>query len=88
MTDAAPVRTIPKLTPVDSSNIKAIGYAKAARELFVEFNKGGLYVYLDVPPEEALAFVKAESLGSHLAQRIKPTFRFEKCPSQPVEVRP
>ena len=36
---------MPELTPVESSNIKAVGYDDATEELTVEFHNGSQYRY-------------------------------------------
>ena len=61
-----------KMTPVNSSNIKAIGYNKLALELHVEFKSGKTFAYKYVSPSEYLDFLEADSVGKHFAQFIKP----------------
>jgi hypothetical protein len=61
----------PEMVPVSSSNLKAVGYDAAARELHVEFKNGGRYVYANVGPETHAALMGAKSKGSHLADAIK-----------------
>ncbi|WP_448616046.1 KTSC domain-containing protein [Modestobacter sp. URMC 112] len=61
---------------VQSSTIRAVGYDLEHSVLEVEFHGGGVYDYLDVPPEEALAFLEADSLGRHLNARIKPRYAY------------
>lgn len=58
------------LTPVDSSNLSAIGYDAATRTLRIEF-KGGksprTYDYHDVPAETYAALQDAPSKGGFWA---------------------
>jgi hypothetical protein len=61
-----------KMTPVTSSNIKAIGYNKLALELQVEFKSGKTFAYKYVSPSEYLDFLEADSVGKHFVQFIKP----------------
>lgn len=60
-------------TPVDSSNVRSIGYDPATQELHVEFHStpGTVYVYSGVPPEKHAALMAAESKGSALHTTIK-----------------
>ena len=59
------------MKPVESSNIRAIGYDESKAELHVEFKGSGVYVYHDVPKETYDKFMAAESKGSFLAKNIK-----------------
>jgi len=58
------------MKPVESSNIRAIGYDESKAELHVEF-KGGIYIYHDVPKKVYDNFMVAESKGSLFAKNIK-----------------
>jgi hypothetical protein len=53
---------------VDSSTIKAIGYADGV--LVVEFTNGHLYAY-NMAPAEFEAFARAESKGSYFNKTIR-----------------
>jgi len=60
-------------TLVDSTSIASIGYQSARRELEIEFRASGdVYRYFDVPGEEHVAFMAAESKGTYLNQVFKP----------------
>jgi hypothetical protein len=60
------------LVPVASSNVEAVGYDAAARELHVRFKSGPtVYVYEGVAPEQHQALIAADSIGSHLHRHIK-----------------
>ena len=73
----------PTLKPVDSSAIAALGYDPASRTLFVRFRAGGLYAYLDVPPETSTAFEAAPSKGGFFQDEIDPVFRYVRLDDQP-----
>lgn len=60
--------------PVDSSSLNSLGYDARKRMLEVEFRNGGVYRYLDVPPDEFEALKGADSVGRHLNQEIKPFY--------------
>ena len=53
-----------ELTPVESSNVAAIGYDADSRELRVQFKGGAIYRYVGVPPEVHTALMGAPSKGS------------------------
>jgi len=57
--------------PVTSTDIASIGYDSESRVLEVEFIKGGLYQYSEVPPEEHEGFMAADSKGKYFHARIK-----------------
>lgn len=63
---------IPKMTPVNSSNIDAIGHDDVAGELYVRFRSGKIYVYSEVPAETYNQLLQADSKGSFLNREIKP----------------
>jgi hypothetical protein len=60
-----------KMTPVESSTIKAIGYDVLNRELHVDFHGTGSYIYSNVPIQKASSLLNADSHGKHLNQIIK-----------------
>lgn len=63
------------LSPVESSNIRAIGYDGARRHLYIEFKAAGLYRYDDVPPQTVAAFMGATSIGQHFHRHIKGAYK-------------
>lgn len=65
------------LTPVTSSNIKAIGHDATKDELHVDFGNG-VYVYAGVPASAHAALIGAESVGKHFHQHIKGKFDHRK----------
>jgi hypothetical protein len=59
-------------TRVDSTSIASIGYEPRKRELEIEFRpSGAVYRYFDVPKEEHISFMAAESKGTYLNQVFK-----------------
>lgn len=62
--------------PVSSSNIASIGYDQETQTLQVEFIKGSIYQYFDVPQAVYEEFINAESKGRYLAQQIKGNYRY------------
>lgn len=62
--------------PVSSSNIASIGYDQKTQTLEVEFLKGSLYQYFDVPQIVYEEFIGADSKGKFLATQIKGIYRY------------
>lgn len=67
-----------KRESVNSSNIASIGYDQASSTLEVEFFKGGVYQYFDVPKNVFQGMITANSHGEYLAQNIKGHYRYSK----------
>lgn len=76
-----PESTIP-LTPVNSSQLAAVGYDPAGRTLAIQFKgKGGAgstYHYAEVPAEVHAGLMSAESCGKFFGASIKGKFAFTK----------
>lgn len=79
-----------QLEPVQSSQVKAIGYDAATQTLAVQFTHGAgaIYHYPNVAPEVHAAFVSSESIGKFFGKHIKPTTNFKKYPGTPVVAEP
>jgi hypothetical protein len=56
---------------VESSNIASIGYDPETQTLEIEFKRGGVYQYSDVPADVWEAFQAAESKGKFFHAEIK-----------------
>lgn len=56
------------LTPVESSNIAAVGHTDGT--LTVQFKSGAIYDYADVPSEVFEEFVSADSVGRYFNQNL------------------
>lgn len=63
---------------VESSNIAAIGYAAETAVLTIQFIKGGVYEYYDVPSHEHEALMSADSKGTYAHQNIYKVYRQQK----------
>lgn len=59
-----------EMTPVDSSNILAIGYDPDSATLTIAFKDGSEYEYYDVPQHEFDNFLAADSKGKYGNQNI------------------
>lgn len=69
----APRPNIP-LTPVTSSQVKAIGYDPLTKTLACQFTHGAghIYHYPNVEPKVHADFMAAKSIGKFFGQNIKP----------------
>ena len=67
-----------KMIEVESSNIKAIGYDKPTRALYVKFLNDTNYVYANVDENIYNELMKAESHGKYLNSNIKGKFDYTK----------
>lgn len=63
------------LTPVKSSNIKAVGYDPQSRALTVEFHSGAQHRYDDVPPEHHQGLIEADSVGKYFHANVRSAFK-------------
>jgi hypothetical protein len=68
----------PEMTPVDSTNVEALGYDAKNEQLYVQFLNGGLYLYTGVDQQSYDELREAPSIGSHFNREIKPNFQHEK----------
>jgi len=59
---------------VSSSAICSIGYLSRHGLLFIEFNRGALWAYEQVPPAIYDQLVRASSIGRFFQQQIKNVF--------------
>jgi len=61
------------LTPVQSGQVKAIGYDASTKTLAVTFTRGPgtIYHYSGVEPEMHADFLQAESIGTFFGHHIK-----------------
>lgn len=63
---------------VESSAIKLITYNEATRDLTVEFKKGSVYKYLDVPLEEVQDMLASPSKGEYFNTYIRGRYLYQK----------
>ncbi|WP_120967837.1 KTSC domain-containing protein [Comamonas sp. lk] len=69
------------MEPVESNQVKAIGYDPATKTLAVTFTRGpgSIYHYPNVEPELHVNFMQAESKGTFFGKNIK-ELPFDKFP--------
>lgn len=61
---------------LSSSNVASAGYDDQSRTLEIEFHKGGVYQYFDVPRTTYEQLVNAASPGGFLHEQIRGVFRY------------
>lgn len=71
-------------TPVESSQLKSIGYDLEGGILEVEFKGGGVYRYSGVSPITHLELIQAGSVGKYFGQHIRGKFKTEKHEPPPA----
>lgn len=64
--------------PVQSSNLRTVGYDKETKILEIEFIKGGVYQYFDVSESVYLELVSADSKGTYFQKHIRGRFRYRR----------
>ncbi len=74
--------------PVVSSNLRAVGYDPARRELRVVFKSGSVHDHMGVSPEEHSALMAADSHGKHYNEHIKGRYASLKAGGAPMEDGP
>lgn len=67
-----------KRKSVESSNIKSIGYNESKRFLEIEFSRGDIYQYLDVPVKEYINLINAESIGKYFWTHIRNIYGYKR----------
>ena len=63
---------------VESSNIDSVAYNNYDSTLFINFKRGGRYVYLGVPDSVYTALLGSQSKGSFFHQYIKNKYSYKK----------
>jgi hypothetical protein len=61
---------------VESTNVEWVGWPESGEPImFVRYSSGKLYGYLGVSRQRTVAAAYSSSVGSYIAQRVKPKFR-------------
>jgi hypothetical protein len=69
---------VPRLEPVASSSIAAVGYDAAAQILHVRFVSGQAYLYHGVPGQVHAHLLAAESKGAYFNRAIRDVYPFQR----------
>ena len=77
-----------KTIPVDSSNLKEIGYDPDNKELRVSFHGGAVHDHAGVPVEQYAGLMSAASHGKYYNEHIKGHYPSMKAGGQPVLNKP
>jgi len=64
--------------PVDSSNLRSIGYDPETQTLEIEFHSGGIYQYFNVPPDIYTGSMNASSHGKYFYEHISDVYRYRR----------
>jgi hypothetical protein len=64
-----------EMVPVESSQLAAVGFDPATRELQIEFKRGTLYRFPGVPPDVHAGLMAAASKGRFFYYRIRWSYR-------------
>ena len=65
-------------TPVQSSNIRSVGYDSGSQTMQVEFSSGGVYDYSGVPADVHAKMISAKSIGGAFASEVRGKFEHKK----------
>jgi hypothetical protein len=65
-------------TPVNSTDLRSVGYDSSTRVLEVEFHSGGVYEYYSVPQPTYEGLMNAPSHGKYFHRYIKNVFRYRR----------
>ncbi len=65
-----------QLVTIESRTIHAVGYGKEKHLLEIIFNNGGIYQYVNVPPEIYEGLLNAESKGHYFAENIRNVYQW------------
>ena len=65
-----------KREPVISTNVASVGYSRHLRALEIEFTRGAIYRFLDVPSNVYRGLMDAQSKGRFIAENIRGKYRF------------
>lgn len=69
---------LPRLLPVESSSIDAVGYDPASKRLYVRFRSGYIYVYYEVAKSVFDDLLTADSKGRFLNQEIRGAYAYRR----------
>ena len=64
--------------PVSSNSLASVGYEQSSLTLEIEFPRGAIYQYFDVPVGEFHGLMQAESHGRYFITNIKDRYRYTK----------
>lgn len=80
-----PGQQTPPRQPLKSSSLASVGYERGSRTLELEFRKGGVYRYFEVPAALHEALLRAPSKGRFFAAELRNRFPYARV--SPSELR-
>lgn len=84
--DEEGVRSRIKRVPVQSSNVASVGYSRHLRALEIEFVRGAVYRFTEVPPRLYHELLEASSKGHFINEKIRGQYKFVRVrPRRPEE---
>lgn len=70
---------MPYFTEAESSAVSYVRYDRKHQRLYVTFRDSGeMYVYVEVPPDQYEALLRAESKGRFMNDKIKDRYKFQR----------
>ena len=67
------------MIPIESSQIKSVGYDSKQNTLYIEFNTGAVYAYNDVPDTHfKMLCTPTLSAGSYFSKEIRTHYEYVK----------
>lgn len=63
-----------KMMPVESSNVKCVGYDEENKNIHIELTSGERYMYKNVPKKVFEDLLKASSIGSYINRYLKDSY--------------
>lgn len=63
-----------KMIPVESSNVKSVGYDEDNKNIYVELINGKCYTYVNVPKKIFEDLLIAPSIGSYINRYLKDSY--------------
>lgn len=63
---------------IESSNLKSAKYDTESKDLIVNFNSGGIYLYSNVPWEIFTKFRMSKSQGKYFNESISKSYTYKK----------
>lgn len=71
-----------KWVPLESSVLASAAYSPGERQLYLEFRSGAVYRYVDVPLQQYVEFLAADSKGRYFNLSIRDRFQCQQVQSQ------
>ncbi len=71
--------------PVQSCNLKSVGYDNTLKNLEIEFHSGLIYQYQNVPSQIYANLLSAQSTGTFFTDKIKNRYRSKRLDKVTVQ---